>query len=63
MNELAYFRRLAAHDEWANRKLLTHVFLHSHYHRGQVVRMIREAGVEPPYIDFIESVRKGYVTA
>lgn len=43
------------------RDMLTHVFLHSHYHRGQIVRMIREAGAEPPYIDFIESVRKGYV--
>ncbi len=45
------------------RDTLTHVFLHSHYHRGQIVRMIRESGAEPPYIDFIDAVRKGYVTA
>lgn len=152
MNDIAYFRRLAAHDEWANRQLiellqqtpsaparalevmahifgtewtwisrmkqtappmkvwpaispeqclaelpklrqawqelfatadlgatypyvntkgekfesmigdtLTHVFLHSHYHRGQIVLLLRQSGVTPPYIDFIESVRKGYV--
>ncbi len=45
------------------RDTLTHVFLHSHYHRGQIVHIIRQAGFTPPYIDFIESVRKGYVTA
>ncbi len=37
---------------------LTHVFLHSHYHRGQIALLIRESGTAPPYTDFIEAVRK-----
>jgi uncharacterized damage-inducible protein DinB len=40
---------------------LTHVFLHGHFHRGQIVLLLRQAGDEPPYIDFIEAVRKGYL--
>lgn len=43
------------------RDTLTHVFLHGHYHRGQIVLLIRQAGDIPPYIDFIEAVRKGYL--
>jgi uncharacterized damage-inducible protein DinB len=43
------------------RDTLTHVFLHGHYHRGQVVMLIRQTGDIPPYIDFIEAVRKGYL--
>ncbi len=58
-----YTNTKGEHFESNVRDTLTHVFLHSHYHRGQIVRMIREIGVEPPYIDFIESVRKGYVTS
>lgn len=58
----AYTNTKGEHFENTVRDTLTHVFLHSHYHRGQIVRMIRESGFEPPYIDFIESVRKGYVT-
>ncbi|MGE5114521.1 MAG: DinB family protein [Acidobacteriaceae bacterium] len=56
-----YTNTKGEHFESTIRDTLTHVFLHSHYHRGQIVRMIREAGAEPPYIDFIESVRKGYL--
>lgn len=40
---------------------LTHVFLHGHYHRGQIALLMRQAGVTPPYTDFIEAVRKGYI--
>ena len=43
------------------RDTLTHVFLHGHYHRGQIVMLMRQAGAEPPYIDFIEAVRKDYL--
>lgn len=43
------------------RDTLTHVFLHGHFHRGQIVMLIRQAGGEPPYIDFIEAVRKRYL--
>jgi uncharacterized damage-inducible protein DinB len=57
-----YTNTKGEHFESNVRDTLTHVFLHSHYHRGQIVRMIREAGFEPPYIDFIDAVRKGYVS-
>jgi uncharacterized damage-inducible protein DinB len=43
------------------RDTLTHVFLHGHYHRGQIVLLLRQIGDVPPYIDFIEAVRKGYL--
>ena len=43
------------------RDTLTHIFLHGDYHRGQIVLLIRQTGATPPYIDFIESVRKGYL--
>ena len=41
--------------------VLTHVFLHSAYHRGQIALQMRSDGVEPAYTDFIHAVRKGFV--
>ena len=41
---------------------LTHVFLHSHYHRGQIAQLLRQAGIDPPYTDFIEAARKGHLS-
>ena len=43
------------------RDILTHVFMHSTYHRGQIVADIRQAGHTPPYTDFIHGVRQGLV--
>jgi uncharacterized damage-inducible protein DinB len=39
--------------------VLTHVLLHSAYHRGQAATALREAGAEPPVTDFIAYVREG----
>lgn len=39
--------------------VLQHVFFHSHYHRGQAAAALREAGVAPPWTDFIAWVRLG----
>ncbi|MCB0718424.1 MAG: DinB family protein [Bacteroidetes bacterium] len=46
---------------WANRveEILTHVSLHSAYHRGQATMLLRDAGVDPPLTDFIHAVRTG----
>lgn len=33
--------------------ILTHVSHHSSYHRGQIAKSIREAGLEPPSMDLI----------
>lgn len=37
--------------------VLHHVFLHSHYHRGQAAAALREAGTAPPWTDYIAWVR------
>jgi uncharacterized damage-inducible protein DinB len=41
--------------------LLTHVIMHSAYHRGQIASHMRESGSAPPYTDFIHGVRQGFV--
>ena len=37
--------------------ILTHVFLHGSYHRGQVNLLLRGAGAEPVNVDYITFVR------
>lgn len=34
-----------------------HVVFHAHYHRGQIAALVRAAGYEPAYTDFIHAVR------
>jgi len=41
--------------------ILTHVVMHSAYHRGQIASHMRENGRPPAYTDFIHGVRKGLV--
>lgn len=41
--------------------ILTHVIIHSGYHRGQIASDVRASGHEPAYTDFIEAVRRGHV--
>lgn len=41
--------------------ILTHVILHSAYHRGQIASHMRESGQTPAYTDFIHGVRQGLV--
>ena len=41
--------------------VLTHVVLHSAYHRGQIATHMRERGQNPAYTDFIHAVRRGFV--
>lgn len=43
------------------RDVLTHVFMHSTYHRGQIAADLRQTGFVPPYTDFIHGVRQGLV--
>ncbi|HEX4784273.1 MAG TPA: DinB family protein [Candidatus Sulfotelmatobacter sp.] len=38
--------------------VLTHVVLHSAYHRGQIASHMRASGQTPAYTDFIHSVRQ-----
>jgi uncharacterized damage-inducible protein DinB len=47
-------------EDWTNQRqdILTHVILHSSYHRGQIAMTLRNAGFNPPYTDFIHAVRQ-----
>jgi uncharacterized damage-inducible protein DinB len=46
---------------WTNtaQDILTHVLLHSAYHRGQIASQMRANGQTPAYTDFIHAVRQG----
>ena len=57
----AYTNTKGEHFESRVGDTLTHVFLHGHYHRGMIALLIRQAGVTPPYTDFIEAVRKAHI--
>lgn len=50
-------------EPWSSRveDVLTHVLMHSAYHRGQVALEMRAAGAEPASTDFIHAVRQGFV--
>jgi len=50
-------------EAWSSttRDILTHVFMHSTYHRGQIAAEVRPAGHVPAYTDFIHGVRQGLV--
>jgi uncharacterized damage-inducible protein DinB len=41
--------------------VLTHVVLHSAYHRGQIASQVRAGGETPAYTDYIHAVRKGLI--
>jgi uncharacterized damage-inducible protein DinB len=41
--------------------ILTHVVLHSAYHRGQIATQVRAGGEQPAYTDFIHAARQGLV--
>ncbi len=43
--------------------VLTHVFAHGVHHRGQIAALFRAAGMTPPYVDFIEASRRGFLDA
>ena len=47
-------------ESWSNsvEDILTHVIMHSAYHRGQIASDMRAAGYTPAYTDFIHGVRQ-----
>ena len=50
-------------EPWSScaQDVLTHVVLHSSYHRGQIASVMRAAGDTPAYTDFIHAIRQGLV--
>ena len=41
--------------------ILTHVILHSAYHRGQIASQMRASGVQPASTDFIHAARQALI--
>ena len=39
-------------------EIITHVAMHGSHHRGQIARVLRQAGREPPYTDYIQFSRR-----
>jgi uncharacterized damage-inducible protein DinB len=50
-------------EPWSSavQDVLTHVLLHSAYHRGQIAAEMRGRGCAPAYTDFIHAVRQGLI--
>jgi uncharacterized damage-inducible protein DinB len=50
-------------EPWTSNVLdiLTHVIIHSAYHRGQIASHMRASGLTPAYTDFIHGIRQGLV--
>ena len=50
-------------EDWTSTvgDIMTHVLLHSSYHRGQVASELRAAGHAPVLTDYIHAVRQGFV--
>ena len=42
-------------------EILTHVVVHSAYHRGQIASDVRAGGGVPAYTDYIHAVRQGLI--
>ena len=52
-------------EEWTSTivDVLTHVVMHSAYHRGQIATHMRASGQTPANTDFIHGVRQGLIKA
>jgi uncharacterized damage-inducible protein DinB len=43
-------------------EIITHTAMHGVHHRGQILRVLRAAGHEPPYVDYIQYTRLDQIT-
>jgi uncharacterized damage-inducible protein DinB len=50
-------------ESWSStvEDVLTHIVMHSAYHRGQIASVTRASGCAPAYTDFIHAVRQGLI--
>ena len=50
-------------ESWTStvEEILTHVVIHSAYHRGQIASAVRASGGDPAYTDYIHAVRQGLI--
>lgn len=57
--EIAYTNQTGKSFRNPPRDILTHLGMHSHYHRGQIATLVRQAGATPAVTDFIVFCRLG----
>lgn len=57
--EIAYTNQTGKSFRNPPRDILTHLGMHSHYHRGQIATLVRQAGATPAVTDFIAFCRLG----
>jgi uncharacterized damage-inducible protein DinB len=50
-------------ERWTStvEEILTHVVIHSAYHRGQIASDLRSAGHDPAYTDYIHAARQRFI--
>ncbi|MGH7618296.1 MAG: DinB family protein [Gemmatimonadaceae bacterium] len=54
-----HYRNSAGRDfESSVGEIVTHVAMHGSHHRGQILQLLRASGREPPYVDFIQFMRR-----
>jgi len=59
LDRVVSYRNSAGRDFRSSvRDIVTHVTMHGSYHRGQIARIIRASGGDPPYTDFIQFARR-----
>jgi uncharacterized damage-inducible protein DinB len=58
---VAYTNSKGEHWTSTVEEILTHLIIHSAYHRGQIASDLRSAGQEPAYTDYIHALRQGLV--
>jgi uncharacterized damage-inducible protein DinB len=39
-------------------EIVTHIAMHGSHHRGQIAQLLRASGQEPPYVDYIQFMRR-----
>lgn len=59
--QFSYTNSKGEHHSNSVAAVLWHLPLHSSHHRGQIALLVRGAGGEPAYTDFIQAVRTGRV--
>ena len=58
LDQIVSYRNSAGRDfRNSVRDVVIHVTMHGSYHRGQIARLVRAAGGEPPYTDYIQYKR------
>lgn len=57
--EIVYTNQTGTSFRNPPRDILTHMGMHSHYHRGQIAILVRQAGATPAVTDFIAFCRLG----